>query len=152
MAKSKIVQEKPAKRERVRTPVGTRSRTKQSFMDQTDINLIMKKFGRTGVLEHTTHKEPQYGDFTMSVDLQEAIELVKTAQEKFMGLPAEVRFAAGNSPVQYSEMLASEEGAMMLQEAGLPLGLAMPEDVDPGARATEGSAGAEQGGNEGGGD
>jgi len=38
--------------------------TKQSHTDECNINLIMKRFERTGVLEHVTTYAPQWGDFS----------------------------------------------------------------------------------------
>lgn len=115
-------------RDRLSAPVGERTRTKQSFKDECDINKIVNRFRKTGQLTHVTGGEPIYGDFSKSVELQEAIERVEAAWTGFMNLDAHIRKAADNDPVKLLEMLADEDQAYALQEAGMELGLA-PREV-----------------------
>lgn len=110
--------------ERVRTPVGTRSRTKQAFKDECDINLIIKRQQEGVPGTHFNAKEPKFGDFSEGTDLKSAIDGVQQAREDFAKLPASVRAAAGNKPEQMLAMMEDEKGQLMLQEAGLELGLA----------------------------
>jgi len=47
-----------------------KSRTKQSFIEETDVNTIMGRWRRTGVIEHLAKAEPRYGDFATTISLQ----------------------------------------------------------------------------------
>ena len=106
---------------RVRSPQFGPTRTKQSMMEDVDINLIVKRYAQTGVWDHLETRQPHYGDFSQSVTLAEAFALVNDAQESFMGLPAEVRREALNDPVRMLEMLSDQEQAQKLVDAGLPV-------------------------------
>lgn len=122
---------------RVQTPVGDRSRTKQSFKDQCDVNIVVKRYATEGVLSHAMTREPSFGDFTHAEDLHAALTRVRDAQTEFDSLSSDVRKAADNDPVQLLHMLADEDGAKILQEAGMELGLDLAEDgqVEPKAQA-----------------
>lgn len=121
----------PRKRVRVHPPTGGRSLTKQSMRDECNVNLIVAAHAKTGVVAHMNRGAPQFGDFSGHSDLKAAIDGVAQATETFMLLPAEVRALANNSPVDFLEMLADEGGALALQEAGLALGIAVPEPIVP---------------------
>lgn len=99
------------------------SRTKQSFRDECDINLIMKRYEATGVLQHLARGAPQFVDAT-SLDYQASMELVIAAREQFDALPAKVRERFRNDP---GEMLAFVEDEANRAEA-IKLGL-VPEPV-----------------------
>jgi len=106
--------------ERVVTPVGEKSRTKQSFKDDCDINLIVKRHASTGLWDHLSPVAATFGDFSGSRDLQEAMEVVDLANASFAELPAAVRRLCDNNPVNLLSGLAEEESYEMLVAAGLP--------------------------------
>lgn len=70
---------------------------------------------------HLNPRAPTYGDFTLAVGLQEAIDLVDLAQDNFNELPAEVRSACNNDPVILLRALADPSKAQVLVDLGLPL-------------------------------
>lgn len=106
-------------RERVAQEVGERSLTKQAFKDECDFNLVVKKYRATGVVDHVAQQDPVYGDVTGACELQEAIERVRSAEDHFGRLSADVRKAAANDPVQFLEMAADPAGRDILREAGV---------------------------------
>ena len=61
----------------------TESRTKQSFKDECDINNILSKYQKTGIVNHINQSEGQYGDFTSEQDYQKALNTVIQAQDMF---------------------------------------------------------------------
>lgn len=69
---------------RVQTPVGDLSLTKQSFKDECDPNLIVKRFVQTGVLPFNGRPEPKFMDApsTEFADIQFAVANAKTAFER----------------------------------------------------------------------
>ncbi|QCQ84912.1 internal scaffolding protein [Blackfly microvirus SF02] len=95
------------------------SMTKQSFRDECDINNIMRKYERTGVLDHTATSVPQYGEYMSPYSYQESLNAIIYAQDQFAALPAELRARFGNDP---AELLAFMEDSRNLDEA-VKLGL-----------------------------
>lgn len=104
---------------RVRKEFTEPSLTRQSEAGDTDVNKIVARHRKTGVVTHLNSKPPMYGDFSAADDLHRAINLTLAAQEGFMDLPSAVRRAADNDPRILLEMLADEEGRELLVEAGL---------------------------------
>lgn len=109
------------RRPRFRTPVGEKSKTKQSMAEDCDINLIISRHAQTGQISHLNPKAPQFGDFTHPMDLKQAIDAVNDARARFGELPSDVRSAAANDPVQFLAMLEDENGTRELEAAGLIL-------------------------------
>lgn len=91
-------------------------RTKQSHKDETDINSIMKRFEKTGMIEFINSHEPKYGDVT-AMDYQTSMQNVAQANEMFADLPAKVRDRFDNDPAELLEFLdnpANREEAVLL--------------------------------------
>lgn len=85
------------------------SRAKQNFKAECDINTIMRKFEKTGVIEHVKQHGARYGDFIDTPQsYQDAVNQVIEAEKMFLSLPAKVRKAFDNDP---GELLASVEAA-----------------------------------------
>ena len=99
------------------------SRTRQSEAAETDINAIVRKYQTTGVITHVNKRAPFYGDDTQAVSLQQAFEVAMTAADAFESLPAAVRKASGNDPVEFLRMVQDEDQVELLRQAGLDLEL-----------------------------
>ncbi|AXH76072.1 MAG: DNA pilot protein [Microviridae sp.] len=89
------------------------SRTKQSFREESDINNVMARYRKTGILPETRDRVAQYLDVS-EADYLEAQLVVAGASSMFHGLPAEVRFRFHNNP---SEFLAFMNQPENLDEA-----------------------------------
>lgn len=96
--------------------------TKQSFREECDINVLMKSYKKTGVLEHLARGLPSYGDFTNAEDYHTASNQVIAAQKAFDELPSEIRSRMDNDPHALLEFLEDEEN----REEAVSLGL-LPE-------------------------
>lgn len=72
---------------------------KQSFKDEVDINNILDKYSRTGVLPETRSAIAQYLDLIKLPDYETALNTVIQADEMFDELPAQVRDRFKNDPV-----------------------------------------------------
>lgn len=123
-------------RTRVTVAPGGRTRTKQANRNETNINLMVARYKKTGMFQNLNPREPKYGDFSEATSLEEAFNRVKEAERSFMQLPAQVRALAQNDPVTLLEMLADEGATAALVKAGLPIvappkedGNAAPEPV-----------------------
>lgn len=130
---------KPFKRYRSTAPIGGPSVTKQSFKEDCDVNVIVNKFMSGGELTHLNRLAPQFGDVSSAVDLQAALELVEDAWEEFERLPARVRSACDNSPVNFEHMISSEEGRAELARLGMPGFRVEPPPTPPEAPTEEAS-------------
>lgn len=104
------------------------SAAQQHFKEECDVNVVVKRYAR-GDTSVVNPREPQYGDFSMADELLSAHLQVEAAEQEFLSLPAEVRRAAGDSMEGLLRMLATEDGAYELQEAGYDLGLPDREEA-----------------------
>lgn len=77
------------------------SMTQQSDAEETDINVILAKYGVQQFPQVT--EKAEYGDFTTVSDYRTALDMVRDAQEKFMEVPARVREEFGNDPARFIE-------------------------------------------------
>lgn len=88
------------KRNQVLTIVEGKSMTQQHFKGACDINNILKKFQRTGKLEHVNHAQGVYGDFSDGADFQSSMEKLINAQNMFEQLDSKIRKKFNNNPAQ----------------------------------------------------
>jgi len=98
------------------------SLTQQQFKEEADINTIVNRFLKTGVLP-TPNTFPQYVDFEGVFDYQSAMNLVRAADESFMRMDAKVRSRFNNSPQEFLEFFADPANS----EEAIRLGLAIPQ-------------------------
>lgn len=106
--------------ERVVTDVVGVSRTRQEFKDECNINVIMKKYERTGVISHVSNRQPRYVDFGDGVpDFHSAMNMMVEAEAAFMTLPAVVRKRFENDPAAFVEFASDEKNLGQLREWGL---------------------------------
>ena len=106
-------------RRRVIADVGEGDRTKQAPTEQTDINVIVKRYSETGIAGHLNPQMAQYGDFSEAADYHEALTRVRAAQEQFELLPAHVREHVDNDPGKFLELISDEDRRDELEELGL---------------------------------
>lgn len=95
------------------------SLTKQSHKDECDINLILKRFERTGVLEHVRENPARYLDLPSDPDYQEALNTVIAAEQAFAELPSRVRERFNNDPGKFLEFTADPENLDEMVKLGL---------------------------------
>jgi hypothetical protein len=92
-------------------------RTKQAFVDQCDINKILKKAQKAGGLAHVQkYPEAVYGEFDGEFDLLTAHGKIARAQEIFDELPAEVRGEFQNNALAFVEFANQPENVGKLAE------------------------------------
>lgn len=109
----------PFKRYRYTTdPVGE-SLTLQSMAAACDINNIMAKYARTGLIDHVKAVQGTYGDFSSVSDYQSAVMAVQSANEAFSNLPAKVRDAFSNDPHSLMSFLLDSNNRDKAIELGL---------------------------------
>lgn len=110
-------------------------RTQRHFKDEVDINSIVRRFMRTGVLGDpfvSSKGDPIYGDVSEPVTLAEALRVQIAASEAFESLPASVRKRFGNDPMELLAFVSDRNNLAEARELGLvePEGAAqLPLDV-----------------------
>ncbi len=116
------------------------SRTKQSFRNETDINQIMKRFAKTGMIDpaNVSLRKAAFGDFSQMGDFHEMQEKIVKGREAFETLSSEVRERFRNDPGLLLDFLHDENN----REEAVRLGLSPevdkpPEDPDKEAAPAE---------------
>jgi len=79
----------------------------QSAKDESDINTIVRRFGLTGELPSDIAM-PRSGDFTDVPDFHTAMNLIRTTQEEFLRIPADIRARFSNDPQMLMSFLDDE--------------------------------------------
>lgn len=113
--------------------------TVQAYKDETDINVMMRRFKVTGQLP-VNAQEARYGDFSSPVDFQEALNRVIAARSEFDRLPADLRDRFGNDPARLLAFLSDERNADEAVKLGLRAAPELPP-IDP-AQVVKDSSGS----------
>lgn len=102
------------------------SLTQAQFADECDINKIMDRYLKTGVLSDPLGRSTPgtYGDFTEYGNYMENMNKVIEARNRFEMLPAAIRKRFGNDPQQMIEFVMDASN----KEEAMKLGL-LREDV-----------------------
>ena len=90
----------------------------QHQKDEVDINNIMERYVKTGVLDHVAKHSPQYTENT-STDYHESMNIVLRANEMFSELPSSVRKTFDNDPAKFLDYVQNPENQEKLNEMGL---------------------------------
>jgi len=98
---------------------GDKGVTKQSDLKDTDINAMFKRFERNGQLPLMIAKNPVYGDFSAVPDYQEALTIVKTADEQFANLDVTIRNRFDNDPAKFLAFATDQNNIDELDKMGL---------------------------------
>jgi len=94
------------------------SLTKQSFTDECDINTIMRKYQKTGAIDHVNKHEASYG-YATSDTFQEALETVARGKQMFEELPSSIRTKFENDPAKFLDFVQDNNNQAEMVEIGL---------------------------------
>lgn len=102
---------------------GAVSKTQQHFAKEADVNEIVRRAERTGVLGDPLRpgmpRQVLYGDFTRVPDFHTMQVTVRKVNEEFIRLPAKLRDRFGNSPEAFLSFL--QDPANLKEAVGLGL-------------------------------
>lgn len=104
------------------------TRTQQQFKEECDINVIVDRFGITGVLPNNL-KVPLMGEFGEVTDYQQALNKLIEADEAFMQMPAKIREDFQNDAGKFVEFVSDEKNVDKCREWGLARPVA--KEVEP---------------------
>lgn len=113
-------------------------RTQQAFKDECDINFLMKRFEKTGILPQGRSVPPQYLDATL-FDFTEAQNRVAQVRGVFSMLDARTRARFENDPANMLDFLANPENHAEAIKMGL---MAKPKGVRDGSDEAVAGAGS----------
>lgn len=107
------------------------TKTIQSQAEDADINVIVRRFGVTGVMPGGVIP-PTYGDFTGVFDYQSAQNAVIQAREAFLRVPAEIRKRFDNDPQAFVDFCSDEKNLDEMRKMGLAVeAIKKPEAEKP---------------------
>lgn len=92
--------------------------TEQAHKNECDVNKIVRKYDKNGIITHITRYEAQFGDLT-GIDFKTAQDRIASAKSEFEKLPSEIRNRFKNQP---HELLSFMDDPGNRQEA-IKLGL-----------------------------
>lgn len=97
------------------------TKTKQEFLEESDVNNILDQYETSGVIPETRPGEPAYADFTDPVfsDFQRAQNIVIDANYSFQALPARVRERFNNDPAALIAFVQDDSNRKEAEELGL---------------------------------
>ncbi len=94
------------------------SLTKQEFLEESEINNILAKYEKTGLIDHVK-QHSGYADMPSGLDFQMASQMTIEAQIAFDELPAAVRREFNNDPFEFLEFVADPDNVERMGELGL---------------------------------
>lgn len=109
--------------------VGGDSLTRQEFVDECDVNALMKRYDKVGVWPMSDAREPAYLDCSDIPDLRTAYDAIRDAEAAFMSLPASVRRTFENDPAQFVDFASDPKNIDQMRE--WKLAPAAPEEPAP---------------------
>lgn len=98
---------------------GSQSLTEQSQAKHCDIHTIMKKYERTGIIEHANAHKGTYMDLPTAPDFHAAQNIIAEANSMFESVPSAIRAKFKNDPVQYIEFMQNKDNREAIEEMGL---------------------------------
>lgn len=106
------------------------SLTRQEFVEESDINVLMAKYEKTGILPSNMNTaEPRYLDVSDVPDLRSSMDTLNAATAAFMSLPARVRREFDNDALKFVDFASDVENIERMREWGLAP--PKPEPVPP---------------------
>lgn len=108
-----------------------KSKTVASAQAECDINNILAKYKKTGLIEHARQHVGHYGDFTGIQDYQTSLNQVMAAQAMFMSLPASLRSRFSNDPGQFLDFVINPANEAELIKLGLANPKPAPSNTAP---------------------
>lgn len=113
------------------------SLTKQSQIDEADINKIISRHTNTGVLADLDKLERVYGEIT-ATDLLTANTMLKDAHEAFMEIPSAIRSEFDQNVGAFIDYATDPENITQMREWGLakPASQKTPADPEPSPEPT----------------
>lgn len=92
--------------------------TQQKHKKECDVNEIIQKYDKNGLITHVSKFEAKFGDMT-GLDFKRALDTVRSAQSMFEELPAEVKRRFRQSPEELLRFMEDPGNRAEAIELGL---------------------------------
>ncbi len=92
--------------------------TEQHHKKECDVNLIIKKYDKTGLINHVAKFEGKFGDLT-GMEFKEMQDKIANAKTMFEELPAEIKKEFDNTPEKLLSFMEHDENRDRAIELGL---------------------------------
>jgi phage internal scaffolding protein len=93
--------------------------TEQCHKDKCDVNNILAKYQRTGVLEHANQHQGKYDNFIAVTDYHDSLNKILEAEQMFSSLPSSLRKEFNNNPADFLSFVSDDANADRMRELGL---------------------------------
>lgn len=105
-------------------------KTKQSFANETNINTIVARYQKTGMISRVEDNPGIFADVSKIEDYQGMVSKIRFAQESFEQLPPALRKRFGNDPGRLVEFVSDSENI----EEAIKLGI-LPKPIEAAKKA-----------------
>lgn len=95
------------------------SLTHQCFKDECDINNIMSRWVKDGLVAHVNQYQGRYEDVSSAEDYHTSLNRVIAAQDAFDSLPATIRSRFENDPGKFLEFVGDPSNKDEMTKLGL---------------------------------
>lgn len=119
------------KKSRLKLDASLPKLTDQSDAKDADINAIMERYKKTGMLPQYKEKIGQYLDNTQIPTFMDAHDLVVQAQELFLQIPSPIRKLMDNDPANLENFIKNKDNHDILREYGVLNKVEPSQKVDP---------------------
>ncbi len=106
-------------RKSVISPAG-HTPAQQQFKDDCNINTIMARFQKTGLVDHISNHQLEYG-FATPMQYHESMNIITHADSMFNELPSNIRNKFNNNPQAFLEFVQDPKNAEEAQKLGIAL-------------------------------
>lgn len=103
----------------VYAPVGEEDKTQQHFRDECNINQIIAKYNKTGIIQHVSRNRQRFGEFMDLADHAINLDKVAKAQQSFDQLPSAIRNEFGNSITGFFEFIKKPQNKQQCIDWGI---------------------------------
>ncbi|QXP08653.1 MAG: internal scaffolding protein [Arizlama microvirus] len=80
--------------------------TEQAHKDVCNVNKIIKKYDKTGLISHVSKVNAQYGDVS-GMEFRQAVEMIMKVNTEFAAMPSEVRSRFKNDPANLLNFMSN---------------------------------------------
>ena len=112
---------------RVQLTCSDATRAKQSFASECDINNIMARYQKTGLVTHVAAHQGNYTDLPAYDDFHASMNAVTAANSSFASLPSSVRSRFHNDPGEFLDFVQDKANA----DEMVSMGLSIPSQEEP---------------------
>lgn len=106
-------------------------RAKQSMKDECDINRILQRYAKSGMLTHVAAGTPRYMDISEVGDYRSALEHLRSTEAFFAALPATTRARFNNDPAEFLDVASGLSPDALARELKLEAELLAPKKEAP---------------------